>query len=105
MHFSLSRELAEKYAFEYTTRIIGQGGASAPHAFSVDINQTTFASFAPVQNGTLITLPLNRGLLQADDNMVRFRYDGDPTVSGYLQFDFHRLEILPFPRGSLLMLK
>ena len=105
VHFSLSRELAEKYAFEYTTRIIGQGGASAPHAFSVDINQTTFASFAPVQNGTLITLPLNRGLLQADDNMVRFRYDGDPTVSGYLQFDFHRLEILPFPRGSLLMLK
>ncbi|HRR34854.1 MAG TPA: hypothetical protein P5026_12185 [Kiritimatiellia bacterium] len=105
VHFSLSGELAEKYNFLYTTRIISQGNGGTNHAFSVDINQTPLASFAPVPNGTLITLPISRGLMQPGDNMIKIRYDDDPKVGGYLQFDFHRLEILPFPKGTMLFLK
>ena len=51
-----------------------------------------------------MTLPLSRGLLQKGNNMIKIRYDEDPAIGGYLQFDFHRLEILPFPRGSVLLL-
>ena len=104
VHFFLSGELAEKYDFVYTTRIISQGNGGTNHAFSVDLNQTTLASFDPVRDGTLVTLPLSRGLLQKGNNMIKIRYDEDPAIGGYLQFDFHRLEILPFPRGSVLLL-
>ena len=104
MHFFLSGELAEKYDFVYTTRVISQGNGGTNHAFSVDLNQTTLASFDPVPDGTLVTLPLSRGLLQKGNNMIKIRYDEDPAIGGYLQFDFHRLEILPFPRGSVLLL-
>jgi hypothetical protein len=105
IHFSLSPELIQKYFFKYTTRIISQGNGGTNHAFSVDFNTVVLKSYAPVPNGTYISFPLDRSLLRSGDNMVTFRYDDTPTIGGYLQFDFHRLEIAEAPKGTLIFMQ
>ncbi len=104
VHFTLSSELAAKYRFRYTTRIIAQGPSMTNHAFSAEFNGVTLRSYAPVPNGTYVSLPLDRALLRSGDNVMKFRYDETPAIGGYLQFDFHRLEILEQPKGTLIVL-
>ncbi len=103
VHFALSSELARKYFFSYKTCIIGQGPGNTNHAFSVDFNNTVLKSYPPQPNGTYITLPLDRALVRAGDNVIKVRYDGQ--VGGYLQFDFHRLEVDLSPQGTLLRVR
>lgn len=103
VHFALSAEMASKYFFTYTTRITGQGPGGTNHAFSVDFNNTVLKSYTPVPNGTYLTLPLERALVRAGDNVIKVRYDG--MIGGYLQFDFHRLEVAEAPKGSLILLR
>jgi hypothetical protein len=102
VHFALSSEMANKYFLTYKTRIIGQG-ENTNHYFSVDFNNTLLKSYSPQTNGTYITLPIDRSLVKPGDNFIKVRYES--LYSGYLQFDFHRLEVDLAPSGTLLRMR
>lgn len=110
VHFTLSPELKSKYFFTYTTRIFGQGGYNSAdkYPFSININNRRILSYAAVANGTYIKVPLTRGDLVGGENFIQLMYNG-PLVytsgGGWLQFDFHRLSMSPWPAGSLLRVK
>lgn len=106
VNFALSEELARRCFFTYTTRIVSQGGTETnQHAFSVDLNGTPVRSFLPVPNGTYIRIPLEQDLVQAGMNTIKIRYDDSPAIGGYLQFDFHRLEVADIPKGTIFWLR
>lgn len=109
LHFALSSELAQKYFYTYTTRIIGQGPSSLTnYAFSIGINNTFIKSYAPQANGTLIRLPIDRSYIRSGENTINLMYNGPlttPLGGGYLQFDFHRMEINLAPQGTLIRVR
>lgn len=109
LHFVLSDELAKKYFFSYTTRIIGQGPSSLTnYPFSVSINGLYTKSFPAQTNGTYITVPFDRSVMLAGENTINVMYDGPLTSAeggGYLQFDFHRLTVAEAPKGTLFFLR
>jgi hypothetical protein len=75
------------------------------YAFSVNINNLYTKSYPPLANGTLITLPINRAFIKAGDNTIHLMYNGPATMAeggGWVQFDFHRLEVNP--QGTLTLL-
>jgi hypothetical protein len=102
VHFTLSPELVSKYRFRYTTRIISQGDRTN-HFFSVDLNNSVLGKYNPVADGTYLSYMLDKTLVKPGDNVFKVRYDS-PYV-GWLQFDFHRLEALPWPKGTLIFLQ
>ena len=111
VHFTLSPELNQKYLYTYTTRIIGQGGGgSGPflYPFSININNRHIKSYSAVANGTYITLPLAREYLVSGENSIQLMYNG-PLVytsgGGWVQFDFHRLNMSLWPAGTLVRLR
>ena len=110
VHFTLSPELKQKYRFTYTTRIFGQGGytASNIYPFSININNLRIISYPAVPNGTYIQIPLNREDLVSGENFIQLMYNGALVYNpngGWLQFDFHRLNMSPWPGGTLLRMK
>lgn len=109
LHFSLSDELAQKYYYTYTTRIIGQGPSSLTnYAFSVEINGEYTASFPAQVNGTSISVPFDRTHNKTGENTINVMYNGPKTSAeggGYLQFDFHRLTVAEAPKGTLIRLR
>ena len=110
VHFTLSPELKQKYLFTYTTRIIGQGGFTATnrYPFSININNRLMKNYPAVTNGTYIKIPLDREHLVAGENVVQLMYNGSLVFNpngGWLQFDFHRLNMSLWPAGSLLRVK
>ncbi len=106
IHFTLSAELARRYCFTYTTRVIAQGpSALTNYAFSVGVNNLYTQSYPPQANGTLITLPINRSVIKAGENTIHLMYNGPSSMAeggGWVQFDFHRLEIAPM--GTLFLM-
>jgi len=110
VHFTLSSELKQKYRFTYTTRIMGQGGYNAQdlYPFSINVNNRLIKSYAPVPNGTYVTIPFTRNQLVSGENVIQLMYNG-PLVytsgGGWVQFDFHRLNMSPWPAGTLLRMK
>lgn len=108
VHFTLSPELKQKCLFTYTTRIIGQGPSSLTnYPFSVNFNNLRIKSYPAVPNGTYIHLPLNREDLVAGENVIQLMYDGPSWAGGggWLQFDFHRLNMSLWPDGTLFGLR
>ena len=109
LHFSLSSELAAKYFYTYSTRIIGQGPSSATnYAFSVNFNNLYMKSYPAQTNGTYITLPIDRSYVKAGDNTINLMYNGPATYAaggGWMQFDFHRLSVAQAPKGSLILMR
>lgn len=108
VHFTLSPELKQKYRFIYTTRIIGQGPSSLTnYPFSVNFNNLCIKSYPAVPNGTYIKLPLNREDLVAGENVIQLMYNGPSWAGGggWLQFDFHRLNMSLWPAGTVIRLK
>jgi hypothetical protein len=110
VHFTLSSELKQKCRFTYTTRIIGQGGFNAQdlYPFSININNRLIKSYAAVQNGTYISIPLTRDQLVSGENVIQLMYNGPLVYSsggGWLQFDFHRMNMSPWPAGTFLRLQ
>lgn len=102
VHFTLSPELAAKQRFRYTTRIISQGDRTN-HFFSVEFNGAPLGSYSPVPDGTYLSYVLDRSRVKAGDNVFKVRYDS-PYV-GWLQFDFHRLEVLPYSKGTVIFMR
>lgn len=107
VHFTLSPELKSRYFFTYTTRIIGQGGYTATniYPFSININNLRIKSYPAVANGTYIKIPLNREDLVSGENFIQLMYNGSLVYNpngGWLQFDFHRLNMAPWPAGTLI---
>jgi hypothetical protein len=109
LHFFLSEELAKKYYYTYTTRIIGQGPSSLTnYAFTVEINGEYTRSFPALSNGTYISVPFDRSHNKSGENTVNVMYNGPKTAAeggGYLQFDFHRLTVAEAPKGTQISLR
>lgn len=108
LHFTLSSELKSKYLFTFTTRIFGQGpSALTNYPFSVNINNLRIKSYPAVPNGTYIRLPLNRDDLVSGENVIQLMYNGPSWAEGggWLQFDFHRLNMSQWPSGTLIRAK
>lgn len=109
LHFFLSEELANKFYFTYTTRIIGQGPSSLTnYAFSVEINGDYVRSYPAQTNGTYISVPFDRSHNKTGENTINVMYNGPKTAAeggGYLQFDFHRLSAAEAPKGSLIRVR
>ncbi len=102
VHFTLPPELVAKYRFRYTTRVISQGDRTN-HYYSVEFNGAPLGSYTPAPDGRYLSYLLDRTQVRAGDNIFKVRYES-PYV-GWMQFDFHRLEILPLPRGTLLRVR
>lgn len=109
LHFVLSEELAQKYYYTYTTRIIGQGPSSLTnYPFNVTINGLATQRFPAQANGTCISVPIDRTVMQSGENTIDIIYNGPMTSAeggGYLQFDFHRLTLSEAPKGILIRLR
>jgi hypothetical protein len=110
VHFTLSPEVKQKYRFTYTTRIIGQGGYAPPNIFpfSININNLRMSNYPAVPNGTYIKIPLEREDLVSGENVIQLMYNGPLTSGeggGWLQFDFHRLNLSLWPAGTLMFLQ
>jgi len=102
--FPLSTELASKYAFTYTTRLLSQGGPVVPiHPLQVYVNGISVASLPAQANGTTISVRIDEEFLQAGNNTLKLRYD-DSEV-GWVCFDYHRLEVRPRLGGTLITIR
>jgi hypothetical protein len=103
LHFFLSDELVnnlpEGMAYLYTTEVISQNPSSG-NPFDVLLNGGLLGSFPALANNTTISLGLPFSLLQAGENILTLQYQG---TSGWTQFDYHRLELMPEP-GTLSLL-
>lgn len=107
LHFVLSPELAARHFFTYSTRVVQQGRNTGtlpapPYPFSIGVNGRILEQSAGVPDNTLISIPFARGDLQAGENTVNLIFN---STNGWLQFDFHRLEIAPWPVGTLLYMR
>lgn len=99
LHFNLSAELAESFFYQYTTRVIGQGGGN--HPFSVWVNDSLLANVPANPDGTLLDFIIPPSMLAEGDNVISLRY-GD--TDGWLQFDFHRFQAaVPEPASCVLL--
>ncbi len=110
IHFSLSPELASKFFYTYTTRVIQQGGPNAVNQFpfSICINNRYTVSYPAQPDNTTITVPIGRAFIKAGDNTINFMYNGPYTWEaggGWLQLDFHRLEVKEAPKGTLIRME
>ena len=109
LHFCLSSELAAKYFYTYSTRVIGQGPSSLTnYPFIVSFNNLYTASYPAQTNGTYITLPIDRSFVKAGDNTINLMYNGPLTVpagGGWMQFDFHRLSVAQAPKGTQIIMR
>jgi hypothetical protein len=108
LHFTLSPELKSKYQYTYTTRVIQQGPSSITnYPFSVNVNNLRIKSYAAVPNNTYIRLPLERQDLVSGENVIQLMYNGPASAQGggWIQFDFHRLNMSLWPAGTALRLK
>lgn len=99
LHFTLSEELAD-FAYLYTTKIILQGGGN--HPIDILINGQLLASLPAQPNGTYVNLFILPDQLRPGDNYLTLRYQD--TVTGWVQFDFHRLSVfVPEPASVGLL--
>ena len=107
LHFALSPEMLTKYPFTYTTRVVSQGNNTGtlptpPFPFSIGVNGRILYQSDGVQNNTLVNIPFQPGDLRAGANDINLMFN---STNGWLQFDFHRLEVAPWPSGSLLFMR
>jgi hypothetical protein len=112
IHFNLSSQMVENADFAYTTRIVSQGRSAGtepvpPYPFSIGVNgRVLYRSETGVPDNTLVTVPFTAGDLRGGDNAVNLMFDGS---NGWLQFDFHRLDtvpwILPDLTGTLFFMR
>ena len=107
IHFSLSQEMASKYLFSYTTRVIQQGGPGPVYQFpfSICINNLYTTNYPAQPDNTIITVPIDRAFIKAGENTINFMYNGPYSAEeggGWLQLDFHRLEVKEWPKGTLI---
>ncbi len=98
--FPLSAELAGNYAFTYTTRLINQGGGDDAHMLQVLVNDTVVQSLPGQPNGTTVTVRIDPEYLQAGQNKLTLRYNDAAT--GWILFDYHRLEVRERLGGTLI---
>ena len=111
LHFSLSSELAAKYYYTYSTRVIGQGplpNLVTNYPFTVNVNNLFSKSYPAQADGTFITIPLDRAYVKAGENTINLMYNGPTTTpagGGWMQFDFHRLSVAEAPKGTLIRLR
>lgn len=98
--FPLSAELAGNYAFTYSTRLINQGGGDATHMLQVLVNDTVVQSLPGQPNGTFVTVRIDPEYLQAGQNKLTLRYNDAAT--GWICFDYHRLEVRERLGGTLI---
>lgn len=108
LHFFLSSELASRFRFAYSTRIISQGKNAGitnapPYPFCIGVNGRILYQTAGVSNSTLVRLTFDSGELHAGDNTVNVMYTGPSGC--WVGLDFHRLEALPWPSGTLFFMR
>ncbi len=102
IHFALSSEMASRFRYRYTTRVISQDSGGTPRAFSIGVNNTTFYSTPGVPNNQIVSVPIPAGLLTGGMNAINLSYDATNT-SSWVQFDFHRLEVRKY--GTLILVR
>lgn len=110
VHFSLSSELASKFTYTYTTRVIQQGGPNQVNQFpfSISINGQQNISYPAKADNTLITIPIDRTVIKGGDNTINLMYNGPLTWEGgggWMQFDFHRLTVKEYPKGTAIIVR
>ncbi len=107
LHFVLSPEMVTNHFFTYTTRVVQQGNnpntaPTPPFPFSIGVNDRIMVQSTGVPDNTLVNIPFERGDLRAGENTVNLMFN---STNGWLQFDFHRLEVAPWPSGMLFFLR
>ncbi|MFO7936598.1 MAG: hypothetical protein R6V06_03210 [Kiritimatiellia bacterium] len=101
LHFFMSEELASRYLFSYSVKLISQSEEDAL-PFSIDLNGELLENHVPVANGTVVTVPIEQPL-KAGKNVIAFRYDSGS--SGWMCFDYHRLTMREKPKGTFIQLR
>lgn len=108
LHFFLSPEMASRFRFTYSTRVINQGKNigitnEPPYPFCIGVNGRILYQTAGVPNSTLVRLPFDSTDLRSGENTVNLMYTG--PAGCWIGFDFHRLETAPWPGGTLLLMR
>lgn len=102
--FPLSAELADRYAFTYTTRLINQGGAIVKtHPLKVLVNNTLVTTLPAQPNGTTVSVRINQGLMRAGENKITLTYG--ETANGWIIFDYHKLNVRALPGGTVITIR
>jgi len=105
--FWIPDELVGRADYIYSTRIILQGGTAPPHPFAINLNDNlVYSDTTGVPNNTVISVEIPEKSLLPGENQIRFMFDIANHEGGgaWLQFDYHRLEIVPHDPGTLIIL-
>jgi len=113
--FWVPPELVEGYQFRYTSKIVGQG-ASKPDdlvaqygytkyrwPYTVWMNGKEFFTTEGSPDGTRIDKTFEPGTLQPGWNTVWWEGHGEGTYWGGV--DFHKLEVIDRPHGTMLLIR
>lgn len=98
--FPLSAEMSGKYAYTYTTRVMNQGGFATSHPLQISVNDVVVQELPDQPNNTTINVRIDPEYLQPGYNKLRVRYTR--AESGYVTFDYHRLEVRERLGGTLI---
>lgn len=114
--FWVPPELAEDYTFRYTSKITGQGCSTAlsqnyqqygytlnQWPLTVCMNEREIFKTAGSPNGTRVDYTFEPGELQPGWNTVRWTAHGAGQY--WVCMDFHRLEVIDRPNGTILFLR
>ena len=111
--FWIPEEVAGHGNFAYSTRIISQGGtntvlqvATPLHPFIIRLNDNVIhADTNGVPNGTTINLDVPYEDLLPGENTIKCQFDMENHEggTGWLQFDYHKLEFVPHEPGTVIV--
>ena len=113
--FWVPPELVENYQFRYTSKIVGQGSNSGASLvsqygytlnrwpFTVWMNDKEFFTTEGSPDGTRIDKTFEPGTLQPGWNTIWWEGHGEGTYWGGV--DFHKLEVIDRPNGTMFLLK
>ncbi len=124
--FKVPESLAKRYAFRFTgaanaqgysgsandaaalTNSVANGGAGWKEyqwPFGVALNGVEMFATDGMPNGRSYSFEIPRGTLSNGWNVIRSHLKGTANANHWFCFDFHRLEILPNPTGSIMLLR
>ncbi len=122
--FKVPGTLAKRYDFRFSGSATAQGADSANlhlltnsvanggagwtkdrWPFGVDLNGKEMFATEGMPNGTPYSFEIPRGTLSNGWNVIRSHLKGNAAANHWFCFDFHRLEILPNPTGTIMLLR
>lgn len=116
LRFWMPERIAARHAFTFTGRVVAQGAGNYATLtnelgyvkdqwpFSVHLNGVQKFTTGGLKNGTAYAFAVNLGELKPGWNVITHR--NDVTGGGcWLCWDFHRLNLVPIPSGTMVILR